>query len=384
MPLFAWDARTSSDELRSGELAGLDEIQVIEALRRRGLRVTRVERSTRRPPTRAATEAPPAALLAALRQYMTLRTAGVGVAEALDLGARGSRGAVAQTLHATALAVESGAGLGEALAQHPTTLGALGARALAEADARGVLDPTLAALVEQLTRAGETRLALRRAVTGPLVAAAICLGCGALVSAVAVPAVGALYLRLGIALTGPLARLLAIAPWLSLGTAISAGLLVFGCAALTAAPALRGRLAALHPGLASALQGLALARFARALAVLTTAEAPRLLALELASWEADDHDLTEATGRARAAISHGGDLGDALIRAGLPLAFARAVQAAERSGDLPQTLRRLADGAEDDAIAKLSSATCLIRHVLNAISLALLAAAALVLAGPLL
>src|SRR5690606_19920208 len=117
----------------------------------------------------------------------------------------------------------------------------------------------LAALVEQLTRVREVRLALRRLALRIVVAAAVCLGSFAVVFAAALPAAAALYLRLEVPLTGALARLLAIAPWLSLGTAVLAGLLALVGAATLASSPLGGRLLSLTPGLAPALRRLALA-----------------------------------------------------------------------------------------------------------------------------
>ncbi|PCC70046.1 Type II secretory pathway, component PulF [Nannocystis exedens] len=383
MPLFVWEARTSAGEIRGGELAGVDEVQVIEALRRRGLRVTRVDRSARRGAPRLA-EAPAEALLPALRQFLTLRTAGVGAAEALELGARSSRGAVARALHAAQLAVESGAGVGEAFAQHAATFGALAARSLGEADARGLFDATLAALIELLAKADAARLAVRAAAVRTVAAVAVLLGGAAALSLVLVPAVGGLYRRLDLLPTGAAADVLAVAPWLSLGTGLFAAAVVVAAALLAAFPSLRAGALGLTAGLAEALRRLALARFARALALLATAEAPRQVALELAGWEAGDRELAEAAQRARAGVAQGGELGAALAEAGLPAGFARAVLAADRGGELAATLRRLAEAEEDAALQWLSRRTGQVALVCYAASATLAVTAALALAAPLL
>lgn len=383
MPLFVWEARTSAGEIRGGELAGVDEVQVIEALRRRGLRVTRVDRSSRRGAPRLA-EAPAEALLPALRQFLTLRTAGVGAAEALELGARSSRGAVARALHGAQLAVESGAGVGEAFAQHATTLGGLAARALGEADARGSFDQTLAALIELLARADATRTAVRAAAMRTITAAAVLLGSAAALSTVLVPAVGGLYRRLDLVPTGAAADVLAVAPWLSLGTGLVAAAVVVAAALLAIFPSLRAGALGLAAGLVEARRRLALARFARALALLATAEAPRQVTLELAAWEAGDRELAQAAQRARAGVAQGGELGAALAEAGLPAGFARAVRAADRGGELAATLRRLAELEEDAALQWLSRRTGRFARVCHAASITLAVTAALALAAPLL
>jgi type IV pilus assembly protein PilC len=374
VPLFAWEARTSDDEARTGELAGASEVQIIEALRRQGLRPTRVVLRTLRADSRPAVGIAPVRLSAALRALMALRTAGVGPAEALDLAASRTTGELARTLRAAQLAVESGVGLGEALARHPATFGALGARVLASADARGTLEPALAGLVALLERSADVRARLKQHAARPLLAAAVALGALALLSAAVVPTVLAALVRAG-APAWP--RMQTVCSAMAFGTSIAAALLALAAAALAVLTWRRPRALALPAGLGDAARRLALARFARALALLLAAEVPRLAALELAAWEADDRRLTVAALRARVGLSQGGDLGGALAEAALPPEFAAAVRAAGRGGDLPATLRQLAELDEDEALAWLSVRSWRIAQVLYAMSAAALVAAAL-------
>lgn len=386
MPLFVWEARSSADggETRRGELVAASEVQVIEALRRQGLRVLKVERRSLRRAPRPPVATDAAALIAALKALMALRTAGLGAAEALDLAARRAAGEVARALRSSQLAVESGTGLGEALAQHPAAFGALGVRVLAAADQRGVLDPALAGLCDLLAGAARTRRALRTIAARPLVAAAVLLAWLAALGTTIAPAAGFAYARLGVDAAGPAARLVAAAPYLALGTSVVAAALALAAAALASLAWRRPRALALPARLGEAVRRLALARFARALALLLGAEVPRLAALELAAWEADDRALTEAALRARSGLSQGGDLGEALAAADLPRALTRAVQAAERGGDLPATLRQLADIDEAEALAWLSRRSWRIAQVLIALTLGTAVAAGLTLAAPLL
>lgn len=384
MPLFTWEARTTADEPRSGELAGASEQAVIEALRRQSLRVTRVQRRSLRALPRPAAGVAPGQIVAALQDILALRTAGLSTSEVLELAAGRRRGLLARALRSMQLAVDSGVGLGEAFGRHPDAFGSLGARALAHADLRGTLDPTLAALLDLLAHEGRVRDDLRRDATRPLVAAAVLLAWLALLNGALVPALGAAYLRLGVDTSGPAARLAAAAPYLSLGTSIIAGLLALTSVALAAAGLSRSRRLPLPTRLGEHLRRLALARFARALATALTAELPRLQALELAAWEADDRRLNEVFLRARSGLSQGGDLGDALADASLPRAFTRAAQASERSGDLPDVLRRFAAIEQDAALRWLSSRSRMIALALYGLAIAAALLAALALASPLL
>lgn len=384
MPLFTWEARTTADEPRSGELAGADEQQVVESLRRQGLRVTRVQLRSLRALPRPAAGAAPGQLVAALRDILALRTAGLTTSEVLELAAARRRGTLARALRSMQLAVDSGVGLGEAFGHHPDAFGSLGAQALAHADHRGTLDPTLAALLDLLAHEDRARDALRRDAARPLVAAVVLLAALALLAGALVPALGAAYVRLGVDTSGAAARLLVAAPYLSLGTSIVAAALALASAGLAAAGWSRSRQLPLPPRLGEHLRRLALARFARALATALTAELPRLQALELAAWEADDHRLREVFLRARSGLSQGSDLGDALADGSLPRAFTRAAQAAERSGDLPAVLRRLADIEHDAALRWLASRSRRLALTLHGVTIAAALLCALALASPLL
>ncbi|MCY1012110.1 type II secretion system F family protein [Nannocystis pusilla] len=225
---------------------------------------------------------------------------------------------------------------------------------------------------------------MRAAAMRTITAAAVLLGSAAALSTVLVPAVGGLYRRLDLVPTGAAADVLAVAPWLSLGTGLVAAAVVVAAALLAIFPSLRAGALGLAAGLVEARRRLALARFARALALLATAEAPRQVTLELAAWEAGDRELAQAAQRARAGVAQGGELGAALAEAGLPAGFARAVRAADRGGELAATLRRLAELEEDAALQWLSRRTGRFARVCHAASITLAVTAALALAAPLL
>lgn len=383
MPLFAWEARTNLDETRSGELAATSEVEVVSTLRRQGLRVTRVMPRSLRSLPRPAPGVAPGQLAAALRDLLALRSAGLSSSEVLELVSARRRGPLARALRAIKLSVDSGVALGDAFSRHPAALGSLGSRALAHADLRGTIDETLAALIDLLDRTSQIHAGLRRALLQVLAAAAVSLGWLALLSSILAPALRALYERLSIDTSGPARAVFALAPYLSLGTTITAAALAL--AALAAAVAIRrARRVWSPPVLAERLRRLALARFARALAAALSAGLPRLQALELAAWEADDGRLSEVFLRARDGLAQGVGIGEAMDDPALPRAFTRAVQGAERSGELREVLLRIADIEESAALRWVGSRASLVALLLYGATLVSAALAGLALVDPLL
>ena len=248
MPLFHWQALSPAGEPLEAVEAGESEVQLIDALRRRGLRVTRVQREL---PvvvvTRARAVAPTVRRL--LEELATLRALGFSVPNALgQLAADPSREAsLAGELMLVRQAVEAGQPLGEALARVPQRFDALLCRVLAAGEARGDLDGALRSLTRHLERAEQPEplaSALRR-LAWTLLAASVAL---VLALGVLTPIGGGLLARLNVAPSGVGAALLELAAglrpllrWL----AVAAALFGLGALATLRSSRLRTRLEAL-------------------------------------------------------------------------------------------------------------------------------------------
>jgi type II secretory pathway component PulF len=386
MPLFHWQALTAAGEPMEAVEPGESEVQLIEALRRRGLRVTRVQREL---PVAAVTRARPVApaVLRLLQELATLRGLGFSVPGALaQLAADPSRerGGLAGELLLVRQAVEAGQPLGEALARVPQRFDGLVCRVLAAGESRGDLDGALRQLtrhLEAIERPDPLASALRRLGWTALASFA------ALVLALAMltPLTGGLLARLAVTPSPVGAGLLAFAaalapllPWLAAGVAL---LGLAGVAALRSSR-LRTHLDALLlrlPGLGPALRLHGLLRLARLLALLLAVELPLWTALELAAPRLGNDALAGALSRARAQVAQGLDLAGAMAEGGLltPLGVAML-----RSADLGAALPALASRCEAEAEVLARRARRLAR-ALGLVTGALVVTGALALLWPL-
>ena len=268
MPLYHWQALTDAGEPRQGALAGDSEVQVIDLLRRQGLRVTRVLRE------QAAVELPRARShapeLRLLRELLALRSVGLGAPAALArLAGAHPNSSFAGELALVRRAVETGQPLGEALARVPQRFDELVCRVLTAGEARGDLDGTLQRLVAHLEHARRPTapgVSLRRlAWTTAVALILISLALGLLLPAVTTvsmrlhpEAPPGTVLRLGVAVQPVLRWFVGIIAALGLALALA-----------SRAPPLRARLdaVALHlPGLGSTLRLHASLRLTRLLA----------------------------------------------------------------------------------------------------------------------
>lgn len=380
MSLFHWQALTAAGEPRQGALGGESEVQVIDALRRQGLRVTMVRRELGEPELTLARASAPA-VVGVLRELLALRGLGLGVPAALGrLASVHDASALGGELALVRRALEAGLPLGEALARVPERFDDLVCAVLAAGERRGELDPALARLVlhrERSLRRGALAAGLRRlawtVATAGLVAA--------LVLGLVAPAAINLYAHLGVAAPMLLAEVVALLPGLR-WFAASAGLLALVLVAATRSARVRARLDALAlrlPGLGPALRAHAALRLARLLALLV--DLPLLTALELGAPRLGNHALGLALLRARTLVAQGVELpaalGDARLLPPLGLELLRLAEKGERAAALT-ALVGVCEAAADEHARK---ARRLARGLQAAIAAAIVLAALLLL-GP--
>lgn len=349
--LYHWQGLTNAGEPRQGALAGESEVQVIEQLRRQGLRVTRVMRE------QAAAELPRARShapeLRVLRDLLALRSVGLGAPAALArLAVAHKKSPLGGELALVRRAVETGRPLGEALARVPERFDELVCLVLAAGEARGDLDDALRRLVRHLERSREPT-APGRAV-GRLawtVAAAVL---GALALALLLAAAAGVYTRLGAQPPPVTAALLTAAVtvdgpllWIAgVGAAMSLAL----ASARRTPLGIRLDLLALRvPGVGPALRLGSRLRLARLLALLSTVELPLLGALELAAPRLGNLALGLALLRARTHVAQGVDPGTALMDADLLPPVAVELLRDAGPGERTRALGALVDLCEAEA-----------------------------------
>lgn len=381
MPLFHWEAWTTSGEVRQGAQTGASEIEIIATLRRQGLRVTAVRREQLQAPTpRAETLRPEVRLW--LRELVALRSLGRSVPESLRHMAEARRRGdwAVTTVPAAELdlirqSVEAGQPLGGALQRVPQRFDDLVCRVLGAGESAGDLDGALERLAEHAEQPSPLDLALARLARTLLVGA---VGLGLVLGVSALVAAG-LYARLGVD-PGQ------VSGWLvahALAISLALGLLVaLALAVQTAGLRLqRDALALRIPGLGAALRVQAAERLARVLALLLAAPLPLLSALEIAAPRVGNAAIAAAVLRVQRMVARGVDLGTALADARV---FSPAVTTLTReaAGTLAAAMPAIASlcAAEAD---ELAARTRRLGHVLQASFVALATLLVLTLTLPL-
>lgn len=280
-----------------------------------------------------------------LRQLATLVSSGLPIDESLAALAEGSAGRLRSQVMALRARVLEGSTLAAAMAEFPGSFPALYRSSVAAGEAAGKLDAVLARLADY----AESRDALSRrillALAYPLLLSTVALGVVTALMVWVVPQVIGVFAQFGRALPLPTRILVAMS---ELVQAHGGWLLLLALAALAAAVfalrrrALRARLDAFSlriPVWGRLARALDTARFARTLALLTSAAVPLLEALNIASGVAANQVLARALAQAAVRVREGQALSKALADSGqFPPVALRLIASGERSGRLDAML----------------------------------------------
>jgi general secretion pathway protein F len=280
-----------------------------------------------------------------LRQLATLVGSGLPIDESLAALAEGSAGRLRSQVMALRARVLEGSTLAAAMAEFPGSFPALYRSSVAAGEAAGKLDAVLARLADY----AESRDALSRrivlALAYPLLLSTVALGVVAALMVWVVPQVIGVFAQFGRALPLPTRILVALS---ELVQAHGGWLLLLVVAAIVGAvlalrrPALRARLDAVSlriPVWGRLARALDTARFARTLALLTSAAVPLLEALNIASGVVANQVLARALAQAAVRVREGQALSKALADSGqFPPVALRLIASGERSGRLDAML----------------------------------------------
>lgn len=362
MTLYRWRAMDEAGEVAEGEMEALDQVQVVERLRRQGRLVLRAEPVGAHllPPgvkgmltadlwVRRRLKDRDAALM--YREMATLLRAGLPLDRALEvvgqLAARSPTGRVAADLMAR---VRSGTALADAMQAQAGLFPRFAIGMVRAGETAGALEIVLHRLAEFTERSVELKEGLTSALLYPLVLLVAAAGAVAVMLTVVLPRFRPLFEQAGgemplptriVLMAGDLAE---AAWWLPLA-AVAVGAVV--AARRRADPAFRlavdRRLLRL-PLLGRVLAEIEAARLLRGLATLVGNGVPLLAGLTILRDSVGNAEVADAVDAAADGLRAGGGLADPLAaRPWFPEVAARLVAVGEETGRLDETAARAAD-----------------------------------------
>jgi type IV pilus assembly protein PilC len=378
MPEFSYKARDDRGEARTGVIEAESQSAAATQLRSQGLVATRITIATRMIDAdavlteQAARKVKREDVVAFSNQLAVMLQTGVPLAEAIDAYTRQSRGGSLGRISSMLTdRIESGVSFSAAIAEFPRVFPSLMVSLVRASEASGSMGPMLERVATYLGDEMRTRRQIRGALIYPIIMLVMGLGVTGFLVAWVLPRFASIYEGRDAALPRPTQMLLGLSDiittnWVAL---LVAAVAVVGAIALGKSTAVGRRLVdgALlgAPVVGPIFRNFYLTRIARTLSTLLASGVQLKEALRIVRGVTGSHQWEEFLTQLDTSIDSGRSISDAVLDSPLiPPAFAQMIAAGERTGNLAESLERVADVAEEQFEDSVSTGTQLIEPVM--------------------
>jgi len=357
MPNFAWKGRNRAGLVQEGVLAADSKDLALASLRRQNIVVTGIrERGKEISLSKVGRRVPAKVLAVFTRQFSVMIDAGLPLVQCLEILAnQQEHKSFQKILLQVRQDVEAGSTLADAMRRHPKAFDNLYVNMVAAGEAGGILDTILQRLSVYIEKAVKLRSQVRAAMIYPV--AVICIA--AIVVAVillkVIPTFAALFTSLGAELPMPtrvviycsnfLARY-----WWAFVAVIGAGVFAFRryYATYKGRRVVDGTMLKL-PIIGMILRKIAVARFCRTLATLTSSGVPILESLDITARTSGNAIVEDAILGVRKSVEGGKTIVEPLRESGVfPNMVVQMIGVGEQTGALDAMLNKIADFYEDE------------------------------------
>ncbi|HEY8021536.1 MAG TPA: type II secretion system F family protein [Thermoanaerobaculia bacterium] len=358
MPSFVWKGRTRAGQPQEGQLLADSRDAAVAVLRRQQIQVTNIREKGReiklmpRLPQRIGSKR----VAIFTRQFSVMLDAGLPLVQCLEiLGDQEENRAFQAMIKQVRTDVESGSALAEAMKKHPKVFDELYVNMVAAGEAGGILDIILQRLSTYIEKVVKLKSQVKSALIYPVTIIVIAAGVVFVILWKVIPVFAALFAGLG----GEMPFLTRMVIGSSNFVAryilfIIPALIAAGVAIARYHKTYRGRRvidgALLKiPVIGMLLRKIAVARFCRTLATLTSSGVPILDGLEITAKTAGNAIIEDAVMAVRKAVEEGKTLSEPLGDTKVfPPMVVQMINVGEQTGALDQMLSKIADFYEEE------------------------------------
>jgi type IV pilus assembly protein PilC len=357
MPNYAWKGRNRAGMVQEGGLAAESKELALAQLRRQNIVVTGIrEKGKEISLSKVGRKVPPKILAVFTRQFSVMIDAGLPLVQCLEiLALQQEHKNFQKILLQVRQDVEAGSTLADAMRRHPKAFDNLYVNMIAAGEAGGILDTILQRLSVYIEKAVKLRSQVRSAMIYPVAVIVIAAIVVAVILLKVIPTFAALFTSLGAELPFPTRVVIA-------ASNILARYFIFFLAALAAAAygikryyrTYRGRrvidgILLKTPILGMILRKIAVARFCRTLATLTSSGVPILESLEITARTAGNAIIEDAILETRKSVEGGKTIVEPLKDSNVfPNMVVQMIGVGEQTGALDAMLNKIADFYEDE------------------------------------
>ncbi len=375
LPIFMWEAKTKSGEVKKGEMEATDAVAVDARLKSLGLTPSKVRKKT---VLDAGLTIPGMGgvsgkdVLIFVRQFATMIDAGLPLVQCLEiLGTQTENPAFRKVIFAIKTRVEGGSTFSDALKDHPKIFDELFIQLCAAGEVGGILDTILNRLAIYREKAEKLKSKVKGALTYPSVVLLV----GVVVTAVLLlkvtPVFEKMFSDFGSALPAPTQIVVDLSKWLQayIGYMII-GLVAVAFAFTTFYRNTKGRqifdkLILYVPLVGGLLTKVAVARFTRTLGTMISSGVPILDALDVTAKTAGNRTIETAIMFVKAKISEGKNIAGPLAETKVfPSMVVQMIGVGEATGAMDQMLNKIADFYDDEVDTAVGGLTALIEPIM--------------------
>ncbi len=374
MPSFVYKGRTRAGKIEEGVLTADSKDAAGAILQRRQIQVSSLREKERRIPLLPKLGGRVSPLLISIftRQFSVMLDAGLPLVQCLEiLGGQQADKSFKAVIEAVRTDVESGSSLADAMRRHPRAFDNLYTNMIAAGEAGGILDIILQRLSSYIEKAVKLKAQVKSAMIYPVAVLVIAGGVVFVILWKVIPVFAQLFSGLGAQLP-MLTRVVvqasnfigAYAVWIILG------IILIYVAIGQWHKTYRGRrildnMQLRIPILGMLLRKIAIARFCRTLATLTSSGVPILDGLEITAKTAGNAIIEDSVMSVRKSVEEGktisGPLGDTKV---FPMMVVQMINVGEQTGALDQMLSKIADFYEDEVDTAVSGLMKLIEPIM--------------------
>jgi type IV pilus assembly protein PilC len=378
MPVFAYEGRTSSGEVRKGEIEAANPDAARNMLRQRQIAATSVKPKgglgsieLKMP---AFLEAKPTTkdLVIFTRQFATMIDSGLPLVQCLEIQSKQAPNpSFRKQLSSIKESVESGTTFADALGKFPDTFDDLFRNMVAAGEVGGILDTILNRLAQYLEKADKLKRQIKGAMMYPIIVMVVSMGVVALLLLKVVPTFEEMFAEFGQALPAPTQFVIDLSKWLQANFLyIIVGGAVAGFAFRQFYRTKRGEVIVdgimlKLPVFGDLLIKTAVARFCRTLGTMIASGVPILEALDICGRTAGNKVIENAVNTVRDAISEGRTIAEPLSEAGVfPEMVCQMISVGEATGALDVMLGKVADFYEDEVDQAVENLTSMMEPII--------------------
>ncbi len=357
MPTFEWKGTARNGQSQTGMLVADSKDAVIAVMRRQQVVVTAVkEKGKEIAVPKFGGRVPPQLIAIFTRQFSVMIDAGLPLVQCLEiLAGQQEHKVFKKTLITIRQDVESGSSLADAMKKHPRVFNDLYTNMVAAGEAGGILDTILQRLAQYIEKAVKLNSQVKSAMIYPVGVISIAVIVIAIILWKVIPVFAALFAGLGAELPMPtlvvikLSNIVADYWWLIGGTIAA---LIFFLRRWHETPKgkrILDQIMLKAPIVGQLLRKIAVARFCRTLATLTSSGVPILDGLSITAKTAGNSIVEDAIMATRKSVEEGKTISEPLGDTDVfPTMVVQMIAVGEQTGALDTMLSKIAEFYEEE------------------------------------